>query len=154
MQILNFTPKELAFAERQFICRTKYEIKAYYLLPKSMRGAVERNPLIKIDGHNDLFFPDLLLRKDKIIIEIDGKYHNSFKQKKHDHYRDDLFTKHGYSIIRIKNEDLYFPIVYWQRLLEGLEKNNFSGPSYISYISELMNLIEIEKKETLMTDWY
>ena len=154
MQILNFTPKELAFAERQFICRTKYEIKAYYLLPKSMRGAVERNPLIKIDGHNDLFFPDLLLRKDKIIIEIDGKYHNSFKQKKRDHYRDDLFTKHGYSIIRIKNEDLYFPIVYWQRLLEGLEKNNFSGPSYISYISELMNLIEIEKKEMLMIDWY
>ena len=88
MQILNFTPKELAFAERQFICRTKFEIKAYYLLPKSMRGAVERNPLIKIDGHNDLFFPDLLLRKDKIIIEIDGKYHNSFKQKKHDHYRE------------------------------------------------------------------
>ena len=154
MQILNFTPKELAFAERQFICRTKYEIKAYYLLPKSMRGAVERNPLIKIDGHNDLFFPDLLLRKDKIIIEIDGKYHNSHKQKKHDNSRDDLFTKHGYSIIRIKNEDLYFPIVYWQRLLEGLEKNNFSGPSYISYISELMNLIEIEKKEMLMIDWY
>ena len=154
MQILNFTPKELAFAERQFICRTKYEIKAYYLLPKSMRGAVERNPLIKIDGHNDLFFPDLLLRKDKIIIEIDGKYHNSFKQKEHDNYRDDLFAQHGYSIIRIKNEDLYFPIVYWQRLLEGLEKNNFSGPSYISYISELMNLIEIEKKEMLMIDWY
>ena len=154
MQILNFTPKELAFAERQFICRTKYEIKAYYLLPKSMRGAVERNPLIKIDGHNDLFFPDLLLRKDKIIIEIDGKYHNSINQKKHDDYRDDLFAQHGYSIIRIKNEDLYFPIVYWQRLLEGLEKNNFSGPSYISYISELMNLIEIEKKEMLMIDWY
>ena len=151
MQILNFTPKELAFAERQFICRTKYEIKAYYLLPKSMRGAVERNPLIKIDGHNDLFFPDLLLRKDKIVIEIDGKYHNSINQKKHDHYRDDLFAQHGYSIIRIKNEDLYFPIVYWQRLLEGLQKNNFSDPSYIS---ELMNLIEIEKKEMLMIDWY
>ena len=151
MQILNFTPKELAFAERQFICRTKYEIKAYYLLPKSMRGAVERNPLIKFDGHNDVFFPDILLRKDKIVIEIDGKYHNSINQKIHDHHRDDLFAQHGYSIIRIKNEDLYFPIVYWQRLLEGLQKNNFSGPSYIS---ELMNLIEIEKKEMLMIDWY
>ena len=151
MQILNFTPKELAFAERQFICRTKYEIKAYYLLPKSMRGAVERNPLIKFDGHNDVFFPDLLLRKDKIVIEIDGKYHNSINQKIHDHHRDDLFAQHGYSIIRIKNEDLYFPIVYWQRLLEGLQKNNFSDPSYIS---ELMNLIEIEKKEMLMIDWY
>ena len=143
MQILNFTPKELAFAERQIFCRTKFEIKAYYLLPKSMKGAVERNPLIKFDGHNDVFFPDLLLRKDKIVIEIDGKYHNSINQKKHDHYRDDLFAQHGYSIIRIKNEDLYFPIVYWQRLLEGLQKNNFSD---LSYISELMNLIEIEKE--------
>ena len=151
MQILNFTPKELAFAERQIFCRTKYEIKAYYLLPKSMRGAVERNPLIKFDGHNDVFFPDILLRKDKIVIEIDGKYHNSINQKIHDHHRDDLFAQHGYSIIRIKNEDLYFPIVYWQRLLEGLQKNNFSDPSYIS---ELMNLIEIEKKEMLMIDWY
>ena len=120
MQILNFTPKELAFAERQIFCRTKYEIKAYYLLPKSMRGAVERNPLIKFDGHNDVFFPDLLLRKDKIVIEIDGKYHNSINQKIHDHHRDDLFAQHGYSIIRIKNDDLYFPIVDWQRLLEGL----------------------------------
>ena len=151
MQILNFTPKELAFAERQIFCRTKFEIKAYYLLPKSMKGAVERNPLIKFDGHNDVFFPDLLLRKDKIVIEIDGKYHNSINQKKHDNYRYDLFAQHGYSIIRIKNEDLYFPIVYWQRLLEGLQKNNFSDPSYIS---ELMNLIEIEKKEMLMIDWY
>ena len=151
MQILNFTPKELAFAERQIFCRTKFEIKAYYLLPKSMRGAVERNPLIKFDGHNDVFFPDILLRKDKIVIEIDGKYHNSINQKIHDHHRDDLFAQHGYSTIRIKNEDLYFPILYWQRLLEGLQKNNFSGPSYIS---ELMNLIEIEKKEMLMIDWY
>ena len=151
MQILNLTPKELAFAERQIFCRTKFEIKAYYLLPKSMKGAVERNPLIKFDGHNDVFFPDLLLRKDKIVIEIDGKYHNSINQKKHDNYRDDLFAQHGYSIIRIKNEDLYFPIVYWQRLLEGLQKNNFSDPSYIS---ELMNLIEIEKEEMLMIDWY
>ena len=57
MQILNFTPKELAFAERQIFCRTKSEIKAYCLLPKSMKGAVERNPLIKFDGHNDVFFP-------------------------------------------------------------------------------------------------
>ena len=75
MQILNFTPKELAFAERQFICRTKYEIKAYYLLPKSMRGAVERNPLIKIDGHNDLFFPDLSLLKQmaNIIIRLNKR---------------------------------------------------------------------------------
>ena len=70
MQILNFTPKELAFAERQIFCRTKFEIKAYYLLPKSMRGAVERNPLIKFDGHNDVFFLTYCWEKIKSSLKL------------------------------------------------------------------------------------
>lgn len=148
MEIFNFTPKELAFAEQQKTMRTKSERDAYFWLPKSMKESVERNPIVKFSGHNDVFFPDLFFKKSKLVIEIDGQYHNSVKSQKHDHYRDVIFAKHGYSTIRIKNEDLYFPIVYWQRLLEGLKKINFSGP----YISELMNLIEIEKKEMLVVD--
>ena len=50
----------------------------------------------------DSFILDFLCSSHKLIIEIDGEYHNF--QKEHDKERDEYFEAKGYKILRIKNE--------------------------------------------------
>lgn len=50
---------------------------------------------------------DFYIPKKKVCIEIDGKYHESEKQKKRDLNRDFYLTKQrGFSVIHIENESL------------------------------------------------
>ena len=54
------------------------------------------------------FYPDILLYKEKIIIEIDGWQHRYGIRKKKDNHRDAVFAAHGYVTIRIKNRDVNY----------------------------------------------
>lgn len=57
--------------------------------------------------NNRIFFADAYFEKTKTIIEIDGGYHLSKKVRKRDANRTYLFNMAGYSVVRIKNEDVY-----------------------------------------------
>ena len=129
------TPDEVKQAMGQKDKRTQSERKAYRLLTWSMRQRVERNPAIAFKDCNVAFFPDLFFRNERICIEIDGGYH--FKRQRQDEYRDKIFKSHGFIVIRIKNLDTRVDVAFWQRLLEGLEKDGCDRTDIRSFVSEL-----------------
>ena len=122
--------------------RTQSEKVAYRLLPKSMRKNVERNSAVAFADSNTLYFPDLLLRKERVCIEIDGDYHKKRKEK--DERRDNLFISHGFIVIRIKNQDTKVDVAFWQQLLDGLEKDGGNRNDINSFTSELRQMINDE----------
>ncbi len=135
------TTKEVERAFEQKENRTKYEKRACRLLPCSMKQHVERNPAIGFEGY-EAFYPDLFFRKEKICIEIDGGYH--LKRQFLDAYRDKVFREHGFIVIRIKNEDTEVDAAFWQRLLEGLEKDGADRSDLNLFKHELRQMIEEE----------
>lgn len=122
--------------------RTQSEKVAYQLLPKSMKERVERNSAVAFADSNTLYFPDLLLRKERVCIEIDGDYHKKRKEK--DERRDNLFISHGFIVIRIKNQDTKVDVAFWQQLLDGLEKDGGNRSDINTFTSELRQMINDE----------
>lgn len=51
------------------------------------------------------YFVDFALTEDKIIIEVDGRSHNSKEAKKDDAERTKVLEKQGWTVVRCKNED-------------------------------------------------
>ena len=137
----DLTPIEVMKALEQVETRTKYEKLAYRLLPKSMKEKVERNPAVAFVGRT-AFFPDLFLREEKICIEIDGGYHH--KRYFEDLNRDRAFRERGFVVIRIKNEDTCVDVVFWQRLLEGLEGSEVNREDIRPFVNELRQMINDE----------
>ena len=131
---------EVEQAHEQKEKRAASEMVAYRLLPWSMRQNIERNPPIAFVGCKYAFFPDLFLRKEKICIEIDGGYH--FKRQHQDEYRDKMFKKHGFIVIRINNLDTCIDVAFWQRLLEGLEKDGGGRTDIRPFLSELHQMVD------------
>ena len=123
-----------------FINRTEFEQRAYMLLPKNMRVNVERGRVVAFPN-SKAYYPDLLLEREKICIEIDGGYHNLEKFRRRDAKKDRLFNSYGYTVIRIKNEDVRINVVFWQRLVEGLEKIGERRPDIQAYVNELRRMI-------------
>jgi very-short-patch-repair endonuclease len=67
----------------------------------------------KIDGYKfrrqhaiEGFIPDFLCLEKKLIIEVDGGYHNEKKQQEYDKQRTEFLENIGYKIIRFTNEDV------------------------------------------------
>jgi very-short-patch-repair endonuclease len=56
----------------------------------------------------DFFFPDT-----NTILELDGKYHNKLIQYKKDVKRDAYLKEVGFTIIRMKNRDVYKRGIKW-----------------------------------------
>ena len=137
----DLTPFEVRKAIRLEKTRTQCEMVAYRLLPKSMRKNVERNHPVAFVG-TSAYFPDLLLRKEKICIEIDGRYHKN--RYNEDRRRDEAFIKGGFIVIRIKNEDTRVKVAFWERLLEGLEGYEVDREDIRPFIDELRKMIDEE----------
>ncbi|ASB50963.1 endonuclease domain-containing protein [Alkalitalea saponilacus] len=53
-----------------------------------------------------IFIADFYCHQVKLVIELDGKYHNSTVQKEHDINRTAEFEKLGISVIRFTNEEV------------------------------------------------
>lgn len=58
----------------------------------------------------DNYIVDFVCLEKRLVIELDGKYHNDEKQKAYDNARTELLEKFGYTILRFPNEDIYFNI--------------------------------------------
>jgi len=66
---------------------------------------VRQYPVIYGDVRKTEFFiVDFYCAEKKLIIELDGKIHET--QKEYDRERDKILTEMGYSVIRFKNEEL------------------------------------------------
>ena len=63
---------------------------------------------------------DFCLLKEKIIIELDGKSHNSKAQNKLDKKRDTIFKANDYSVIRVKTPLTDEKMVYWHAFIKEI----------------------------------
>jgi very-short-patch-repair endonuclease len=55
------------------------------------------------DGKDKFFIADFLLTNHKIVIELDGGYHNTAAQKELDRKRTSILKSKGYTVIRFTN---------------------------------------------------
>lgn len=53
------------------------------------------------------YIVDFLDKQNRIVIEIDGGYHNSWEQRKKDAIRTKHLERHGYKVYRITNGDVF-----------------------------------------------
>lgn len=70
-----------------------------------------------IMGNKSYFIADFHCFSKKIIVEIDGKIHDS--QIEYDKIREDILIKMGYKIIRFKNEEV---LNNWKKVSKNLER--------------------------------
>ncbi len=64
-------------------------------------------PLVFGDYH---FIADFYCSEKKLIIEIDGNYHEDIETKEYDDFREDILKTAGYKIFRATNHDVIYNI--------------------------------------------
>ena len=78
--------------------------KAEAILWKELKSKKLNGYKFRFQVPYDRFILDFLCSEHKLIIELDGRYHEFFKQK--DTERDHYFESKGYRILRFKNEEI------------------------------------------------
>jgi len=73
------------------------------------------------------FIPDFVCLEQKLIIEIDGEYHNVNEQQQYDTARTEWLKEHSYSLLRFTNEQVLndMPIVL-QKIKEVLQQSGMT----------------------------
>ena len=72
------------------------------------------------DQREHFYIADFHCHQKKLIVEIDGAYHNQTKQIEYDRIRDEILIQMGYTVLRFKNEDV---LNNWNIVLEKLKKH-------------------------------
>lgn len=83
---------------------TIYEHRLYKRLNRSLSRRVRAQAPFIIKGKS--YFADICIKSRKLIIEVDGGYHNTEEQKEYDAKRDRAFRSIGYTTIRITNDQI------------------------------------------------
>lgn len=79
----------------------------YMRLYKSLKKRVKSQVPFTINGN--IYFADICIKCKKLIIEVDGGYHNIESRKNKDKQRDKDFSSIGYTTIRITNDEVNNP---------------------------------------------
>lgn len=101
----------LSFSKKDWIETTRYKLQASankyerlvgeYLISKNI-SFIHQAPFMFDDK---IYFSDFFIPKMKLIIEVDGDYHNSIMQSENDEERDVLFSSIGIKTVRINNNE-------------------------------------------------
>lgn len=97
---------------------TQYERIVLKKLISAFGKRVKSQHPFTINGK--VYFADICIKSKKLIIEIDGGYHNVFEQKVKDMARDKAFETIGYKTIRITNEQAKDKL-FVQSLVNGIK---------------------------------
>lgn len=98
------TPKSWGKKTREELLTksTIYERIVFKKLKSAFGNRLKPQHMFIIDGK--FYFADMSIKSKKLIIEVDGGYHNTEEQKAKDQQRDKAFESIGYTTIRITNE--------------------------------------------------
>lgn len=126
--------------------RTKFEDIVFSRLSKAKRKYAIKQQRLEFDGH--IYFADIYIDRWKIIIEVDGGYHNSPSKMRSDKERDALCSKNCIRVFRVTNEQVLDKDVLVEfmhavngaellskhmRPLNELELKYLSNPDFASY---------------------
>jgi len=110
----SITSAKLEAARRLRRDMTPAEIKLWDLLRRKRGGFTFRRQQI-IDG----FIADFFCEPKKLVIELDGEYHENPIQKIADKERSEHFAGKGLKVLRFKNSDV---LKHSKRVLEIIDK--------------------------------
>ena len=83
---------------------TKYERLLFNALKKHFKDKIKKQQPFMIQ--NKVYYADICISPLKLIIEVDGGYHNSQEQQIKDRQRDNDFKSIGYNTLRFTNEQV------------------------------------------------
>lgn len=95
------------FARKNRKEMTKSEDILWNTLRKNLQGYKFRRQHIIMD-----YIADFVCLSEKLVIEVDGGYHEEPEQQYDDQIRTDYLQKRGYRVIRFKNEEVTSDIKY------------------------------------------
>ncbi|MBU3715289.1 MAG: DUF559 domain-containing protein, partial [Ferruginibacter sp.] len=95
------------FAKENRKQHTEAEEKLWQKLRNNQLGSKVRRQHIIED-----FIIDFAFLNEKLLVEIDGDYHNDPRQKEYDEMRDAVMTDLGYKVLRFKNQEVEKDIDY------------------------------------------
>ena len=93
-----------SFTKAQFLRRN--ETKAEKLLWEKLRNNQLEGLKFRRQHPVNLYIADFYCHKFKLIIELDGDYHNQEEQKQKDEVRTEVLRLNDLKIIRFKNEEV------------------------------------------------
>lgn len=115
LKISQFASENIVATLIDEICRSgEYGVLAFkfnYPLrkiidPDSVSGREDRNFILSLGTHCDFVIFSLLDKKTQLLVEVDGKQHESKIQKKRDAIKDRLAKGAGITLVRIKTTDV------------------------------------------------
>jgi len=89
------------YATAQFNFKNYYEMKVFHLLSAFFDLRVSRQFIIDAKYITDLYIPE-----KRLVIEIDGEYHNTIEQKQKDEERTRYLRNKGYKVIRFTHQEI------------------------------------------------
>ena len=95
------------FARKNRKEMTKSEDILWNALRKNLQGYKVRRQHVIMD-----YIADFVCLSEKLVIEVDGGYHEEPEQLHDDQIRTDYLQKRGYRVIRLKNEEVISDIKY------------------------------------------
>ena len=93
-----------SFSKAQFLRRN--ETKAEKLLWEKLRNNQLEGLKFRRQHPVNIYIADFYCHKFKLIIELDGDYHNQEEQKQKDEVRTEVLGLNDLKIIRFKNEEV------------------------------------------------
>ena len=93
-----------SFTKAQFLRRN--ETKAEKLLWEKLRNNQLEGLKFRRQHPVNIYIADFYCHKFKLIIELDGDYHNQEEQKQKEEVRTEVLRLNGLKIIRFKNEEV------------------------------------------------
>ena len=93
-----------SFSKAQFLRRN--ETIAEKLLWEKLRNNQLEGLKFRRQHPVNIYIADFYCHKFKLIIELDGKYHEEKEQKIKDQERDEVLKLNGLNILRFKNEEV------------------------------------------------
>lgn len=58
------------------------------------------------------YIVDFVCLPSKLVVEIDGGYHDDIRQKYHDELRTEDLERMGFKVVRFSNEEVYYKLDY------------------------------------------
>src|SRR5205823_14232364 len=74
------------------------------------------------------YVADFYIASKKVVIELDGKYHQFSDQRQYDNARDKMLNEFGIKVLRIRNEELKDLEAVLKQIEYFLEAKEFSSP--------------------------
>jgi very-short-patch-repair endonuclease len=94
------------------------------------------------------YYPDLRIAGTKVLLEIDGKYHNSRDQKTKDSKRTKNLESYGFIVLRFTNEQVNQPDLLITKVRAALGIREAKKPQIVAIVADASDLKKMVDQKT------